>query len=164
MTTTITSSFQSLSKQAEAAAAAKKMRLPTSSTTTTSNNNNNNASTTTKLQHQHGFDGSKLTELELLSENYIPGVYDVICGCKGKSFQAYNHSGNKYYRTMIDNHVQQYLIAKQDNKTKIEKSLIITSIVNAIYSRQGGFIQKDITTQRWYRFKGYAAREKVSKR
>lgn len=77
-------------------------------------------------------------ELIPLPSDFKPGSLDVICA-RGKS--AYSHTGNKRLRVVIEMNLQKYSNAK----TKMEKSLIVSQIVDSIReaSHNGGFIKED---------------------
>lgn len=61
---------------------------------------------------------------------------DVICG-RGKI--ATRHPGNKRFRTVVLEHLQEYKTAK----TKIDKGLIVSKVVDLIEGEGGNFIKKD---------------------
>lgn len=64
-----------------------------------------------------------------------PGPFDVICA-RGK--QAYNHTGNKYFRSMIANATKKY----SNVESKLQRSMIVTEIVDAMRARGNGFIRQ----------------------
>ena len=97
--------------------------------------------------------------VELLPENYEVGPWDVICS-GGKD--NYDHVGNRRFRFCIENNLPAYVKAK----SKHERSLIVTIIVDAIRdSNLGGvgtgFVRKDLSNGRWYAVSDKIAREKV---
>lgn len=71
---------------------------------------------------------------------------------------AANHVGNLRFREIIRQKLPQY----NSCKTKLEKSLIVTSIVDAVrdFSPNGGFIKQDNNGQ-WYDVGDALAREKI---
>ena len=89
-----------------------------------------------------------------LPSNFKPGTYDVICQ-KGK--QAKRHPGNRRYRHLIDMCVKKYAMAE----TRIEKSTIVSEIVDAIYlsSPDGGFVRYQ--DGQWWEVGTPQAREKT---
>ena len=89
-----------------------------------------------------------------LKIDYQPGEHDVICA-RGK--QAKNHSGNVWYRELIDESLEQYDAAA----TKTEKTVLVTSILEAVRnaSPDGGFIKK--VEGRWMEVGDHIAREKI---
>lgn len=91
-----------------------------------------------------------------LAPDFEPSPYDVICG-RGKI--AFNHAGNHRFRVTIDIYLQRYSKAK----TKLEKSIIVMSIVDIFRqnSPTGGFVKRDTSTGRWFEVGDAVAREKV---
>jgi len=98
--------------------------------------------------------GSRIDDMTLLPPNFTPGPRDVVCA-RGK--QAYNHTGNRRFRVVIEMNLERYSKAT----TKMEKSLIVSSIVDCIRqaSPEGGFLREE--GGRWYEAGDQAAREKV---
>ena len=94
-------------------------------------------------------------ERTLLAENFTPSDNDVICS-RGKLSQ--NHPGNLAFQSLINDNITEYATASG----KIEKSIIVSDIINIIRrkSGNGGFI-KQIDGQ-WYEIGTNNAREKVS--
>ena len=99
---------------------------------------------------------TKSSVFRYLPPGYEPGEFDVLCG-RGR--RCYLHSGNEYFRAVV-----QSMIPKYKNATsKIEKGYILSAIVQKIRDRAriGGFIKKDDNGQ-WYEVGDFLAREKVS--
>lgn len=97
-------------------------------------------------------------DLQPLAPDFAgPGPFDVICG-RGKV--ALSHSGNLRFRGMIEASLPRYSRAA----TKLEKSAIVSSIVDAVRhaSPDGGFIKQDKGT--WFRVGVPYAREKCGQR
>ena len=88
--------------------------------------------------------------------DFPPDSWSVICG-RGK--QAFDHFGNRRLRILCELNLPKYSACG----LKIEKSLIVTSIVDVIRegSQDGGFIKKDSTSGTWYKVSDAVAREKV---
>lgn len=86
-----------------------------------------------------------------------PGPFDVICA-RGK--KALNHSGNRRFRAMIKANLQKYSMAT----SKLEKSLIVSGIVDSVReaSPGGGFIKQE--NGKWYEVGDHIAREKCGQR
>jgi len=86
-----------------------------------------------------------------------PGENDVICA-RGK--RALNHSGNRKFRGMIEANLHKYSLAT----TKLEKSLIVSSIVQNVResSPDGGFVKQEEGI--WYEVGDHIAREKCGQR
>jgi len=97
-------------------------------------------------------------EMRQLPVGFQPGPFDVICA-RGK--EAYNHPGNKRFRSMIELSIEQYSKAN----SKLEKSLIVTSIVGAVrdVASGGGFVKKE-DNGRWVEVGDHLAREKIGQR
>eukprot|EP00545_Synedropsis_sp_CCMP1620_P005709 CAMPEP_0119005700 /NCGR_PEP_ID=MMETSP1176-20130426/1877_1 /TAXON_ID=265551 /ORGANISM="Synedropsis recta cf, Strain CCMP1620" /LENGTH=240 /DNA_ID=CAMNT_0006957539 /DNA_START=165 /DNA_END=884 /DNA_ORIENTATION=+ len=91
-----------------------------------------------------------------LSDIFLPGNFDVICG-KGKS--CFNHQGNKNFRKIVGVYLEGYAEAS----SKLEKSAIVTAIIQTIrtQSPEGGFIKRELTTGLWSEVGDHLAREKV---
>lgn len=90
-----------------------------------------------------------------LPDMMAPGRFDVICA---RGSAAANHVGNLRFREIIRQKLSHYNTAK----TKLEKSLLVTSIVDAVrdYTPDGGFIKQDNNGQ-WYDVGDALAREKI---
>ena len=93
-----------------------------------------------------------------LTNDYALGVYDVICA-KGRV--AKGHSGNQFYRQLI----QQVLPSYSDACSKFEKSMIVSEVIDEIRSRSRsnscgvGFVKNISGT--YYEVSDHYAREKV---
>ena len=91
-----------------------------------------------------------------LSEDFEPGPYDVICAW-GKA--AKEHPGYIRYRNVVKENLVRY----DSSVTKVERTSIVTDIVDYVrsHSPKGGFVKKDTETGRWYEVGDHIAREKV---
>ena len=94
-----------------------------------------------------------------LGLHFQPGPYDCICG-RGKV--AFNHVGNKYFRSLIELARNSYLKAE----TKIQRSSVVSNVVNAVRSKCGGtggagFVKQNKLTGEWIEVGDHLAREKV---
>jgi len=89
---------------------------------------------------------SKLKHLE-------PGPFDVICA-RGK--QAFNHEGNRYFRQMVNGATEKY----SQVESKLQRSMIVTDIVDAIRARGNGFLRKNNKGE-WLECSDVMCREKV---
>ena len=71
-----------------------------------------------------------------LEAGFEPGPFDVICS-RGKQF--FNHIGNARFRSIVDNHINDYYRAR----SKLEKGRLFMSIVQEVRgaSRGGGFVR-----------------------
>lgn len=86
---------------------------------------------------------------------FEPGKYDVICGLRGK--QALQHVGNRRFRVTIAMNAEKYFKAP----TKLDKSLIVIEVVDAIRNGGGNFVKRDRKTKKWVEIGDQLAREKV---
>ena len=92
-----------------------------------------------------------------LPDSFTPGPVDVICA-RGK--RAFNHTGNRRFRALIEAHLDKY----EKATSKIDKSLIVSSIVDSVReaSPNGGFVRED--GGRWFEVGDHNAREKIGQR
>ena len=88
-----------------------------------------------------------------LPEHYQVGPNDVVCG-RGKG--SYNRPGNKKFRALVQDHVQEYVQAK----TKLDKSMVLSSIVEKVREECGGRFVKQ-KKGCWHEIGDEQAREKV---
>jgi hypothetical protein len=87
------------------------------------------------------------------SVSLMPGPYDVICA-RGK--QAYNHEGNKYFRGIVTSATEKY----SNVKSKLQRSMIVTEIVDVIRAKGNGFIRQNEKGE-WVECTDVMCREKV---
>jgi len=85
---------------------------------------------------------------------FTPGPFDVICA-RGK--QAHNHDGNKYFRGIVSDAIEEY----SKVESKLQRSMIVTDIVTTIRERGNGFVRRDDTTGEWIECSDVLCREKV---
>jgi hypothetical protein len=92
-----------------------------------------------------------------LLPDFSPGKFDVICG-RGKL--ARDHPGNISFRVAVEYAIDRY----SEANTKLEKSLVVSKIVESIReaSPDGGFVKKE--SGRWFEVGDHMAREKVGQR
>lgn len=90
----------------------------------------------------------------VLGSDYLPGPYDVICA-RGK--RAYNHQGNKYFREHIKLYASKYSVLT----TKLERTVLLSEIVEWINGKGSGFVKVDRDTGVWYEVSDLLAREKI---
>jgi hypothetical protein len=97
-------------------------------------------------------------ETKSLPASFVPGESDVICA-RGK--QAKNHSGNVRFRAVVNDHLEVYSKAA----TRMEKSLIVSSIIDAVRNAtpSGGFVREEGDGS-WYEVGDHIAREKIGQR
>merc|ERR1740117_2220104 len=84
---------------------------------------------------------------------FKPGPFDVICA-RGK--QAYNHDGNIHFRGIVKNATEKY----SNVDSKLQRSIIVTDIVNAIREKGNGFLRLNDTTGEWIECSNVLCREK----
>jgi len=87
------------------------------------------------------------------SKRLVPGPFDVICA-RGK--QAYNHQGNRYFRQIIHHATEKY----SKVESKLQRSMIVTDIVDAIRAKGNGFLRKNSKGE-WVECSDVMCREKV---
>lgn len=95
----------------------------------------------------------------VLPTTFEPGPNDVVCA-RGKSY--WDHIGNRRYRDLISAATDKYATSTN----KLEKSLIVSEIVDAIHQRKGQFVKKETKNKHgsccWVIVDDVFAREKVS--
>ena len=90
----------------------------------------------------------------LLPPNFIPSNQDVVCA-RGKSY--WDHAGNIMYRQLIGRSTTKY----STTSNKLEKTLIVSEIVEAVHSQHGKFVKKLRKGGPWVEVDEVFAREKV---
>mmetsp|Transcript_29760 Transcript_29760/g.45109 ORF Transcript_29760/g.45109 Transcript_29760/m.45109 type:complete len:551 (-) Transcript_29760:311-1963(-) len=75
----------------------------------------------------------------------------------GRTKISFNHVGNRKFRVFIDKHLQRYM----DAQSRMEKTLVVNSVVEAIQDGGGRFLKQDNKTKKWYKVSAKMAREKV---
>lgn len=96
---------------------------------------------------------SKL-EARSLPADFQPDNWSVICG-RGK--ECYTHIGNRRLRVLVDANLDRYA----ETKSKIQKTLIVSSIIDSVREAAvGGFVKRDAVLG-WVEVGDDAAREKV---
>jgi len=83
-----------------------------------------------------------------------PGPFDVICA-RGKS--AYNHEGNRRFRMIVASAAEKY----SKVESKLQRSMIVTDIVDTIRSMGNGFVRRSTETGEWVACSEVMCREKV---
>eukprot|EP00539_Tryblionella_compressa_P009357 CAMPEP_0178792194 /NCGR_PEP_ID=MMETSP0745-20121128/8389_1 /TAXON_ID=913974 /ORGANISM="Nitzschia punctata, Strain CCMP561" /LENGTH=479 /DNA_ID=CAMNT_0020450357 /DNA_START=114 /DNA_END=1553 /DNA_ORIENTATION=+ len=97
-------------------------------------------------------------KLSLLHPSFQPGNWDVICQ-GGK--ESYDHVGNRRFRICIQNNLQAYIKAKSKHTRSAVVSCIVDAIRECRTDNVGGFVRRDLVTNRWYEVSDKMAREKV---
>jgi hypothetical protein len=97
------------------------------------------------------------SRINLLPEDFKPGIDDVICG-RGK--KCYSHIGNERFRQRVLGMLDKYSQAR----SKLDKSSVLNDVVEQVRvaSPRGGFIKQDEATRRWFEVGDFLAREKTS--
>lgn len=92
-----------------------------------------------------------------LAPDYVPSENDVLCGL-GKACKMWK--GNVQYRALVDSKIDEYKQAR----TKVEKGVLINSIVDAVRTASpgGGFVKQDPETKKYYEVGDFLAKEKTS--
>lgn len=93
--------------------------------------------------------------MTLLSNDFQPGIYDVICA-RGKKVQK--HIGNERFRKIISMYLHEYSLTT----TKKQKTIIVSYIVDCVRKytiNGGGFVRK--INNLWYEVGDHIAREKI---
>jgi hypothetical protein len=90
----------------------------------------------------------------MLPEDFAPGPHSVICG-RGKA--CANAAGNRRLKTIVDSHLKPY----SEAKTKLEKSEIVSTIVNVVKQATsvGAFVK--LEGGRYWEVEDSVSREKV---
>ena len=88
----------------------------------------------------------------MIPVNY--GKNDVLFGRGGATN---NHSGNKFFRTIVADHQAEYLQAR-----KRDKGAIALRIVRIVYGEGGRFLRRDPATREWIEVGEKRAAEKTS--
>lgn len=94
------------------------------------------------------------TEKTLLPTDYKPGKFSIICG-RGKG--SYTAAGNAAFRALVKNNLQRY----HDAPGRLEKSFIVSEVLNMIREScpVGAFVKCE--KGRWYDLDDTVCREKV---
>ena len=87
------------------------------------------------------------------SMTYQPGPFDVICG-RGRA--AFTHSGNKFFRKLITEYVEQY----ENTTSKAERSSVVSNVVDIVRLKGNGFVKQEADGT-WVEVGDTLAREKV---
>ena len=89
-----------------------------------------------------------------LAKDFVPSPRDVVCA-RGKSY--WDHEGNKMYRSLIAGATEKYA----STTNKLEKTLIVSEIVNAVHKQNGMFVKKERKGGPWVEVDEVFAREKI---
>ena len=90
----------------------------------------------------------------ILPHKYEAGPNDVVCG-RGKG--SYNRPGNKKFRALVQEYVPRYVNAR----TKLDKSMVLSAIVEKVREENGGRFIKQRKGGEWHEIGDEQAREKV---
>lgn len=83
-----------------------------------------------------------------------PQDFDILLG-RGKT--SFNHVGNRRFRVFIGLHLRRYM----DASSRMEKTLVVNGVVEAIQEAGGRFLKQDSKTEKWFQVTPKMAREKV---
>ena len=77
----------------------------------------------------------------------------------GRGKDNYSSIGNKRLKVLVDTRLKHY----QEATTKIQKSLIVSGLVEAVHEAAGdnAFVKRDMITNQWIVVSEETAREKV---
>ena len=92
---------------------------------------------------------------EPMPADFSPTAKDVVCGLRGK--QALRHVGNRRFRATIAANSVKYSQAP----TKLDKSLVVISVVDSIRGGGGSFVRKNGKNGGWVDIGDQLTREKV---
>jgi hypothetical protein len=73
-------------------------------------------------------------ESTLLSGSFAPNDYDIICG-RGRG--TYNRQGNKRFRVIVHQNLPEYTATK----TKLDRSLVLISIIEQVETQNNGNVR-----------------------
>ncbi|GAX11426.1 hypothetical protein FisN_22Lh111 [Fistulifera solaris] len=110
------------------------------------------------MNHSIDFDShpnmTEHEEMKALPASFKPGNRDVICA---RGHKAFNHPGNQHFRSLIESYIHEY----EKAVTKLDKSAIVSKVVEDIRSASpdGGFVK--IEGGRWFEVGDHNAREKT---
>lgn len=75
----------------------------------------------------------------------------------GRGAACWNHSGNKWFRTVVAGNIAKY----EKCKARVEKMSIVANIVTQIFENNGRFLKKDTKTDTWHTVDRKSAIEKT---
>jgi hypothetical protein len=93
-------------------------------------------------------------ENRYLPDDFVAGSTDVVCA-RGKSY--WEHPGNKLYRSLIAASTERYAATT----SKLDKTMIVSGIVETIHRRNGMFVKKEKKDGPWVEVDEVFAREKI---
>ena len=96
----------------------------------------------------------KPKKTELAKNITKPADFDILLG-RGKT--SFNHVGNRRFRVFINLHLRRYM----DASTRMDKTVVVNSVVEAIHEAGGRFLKEDLRSKSWYQVATKTAREKV---
>eukprot|EP00934_Nitzschia_sp_Nitz4_P000852 Nitzschia sp. Nitz4//scaffold143_size57137//1905//2651//NITZ4_006504-RA/size57137-processed-gene-0.31-mRNA-1//1//CDS//3329536416//852//frame0 len=95
--------------------------------------------------------GVKVTDL---GTNFCPSRFDVLCS-RGKA--SWNHEGNVFFRKLVQLNAHRY----DSSRCRLERSIVVSELVDCIRSRATGFVKKEQKSGMWIEVGDELAREKV---
>ena len=92
---------------------------------------------------------------KMMASNYIqPTGIDILCG-RGKANAT--HPGNIYFTQLMQANLQKY----QDGPRRIDRTIIVTSLVDQLLLGGSRFLKKDKATNQWIQLDSLQCHEKV---
>jgi hypothetical protein len=83
-----------------------------------------------------------------------PSNNDVLLG---RGAACWNHPGNRDFREIV----VKYLKAYENARLRVEKTLIVTEILDQVHAKGGRFLKKDLASKKWYIVENQQAIEKT---
>ena len=90
-----------------------------------------------------------------LPDDFKPRDKDILCG-RGRGI--FGHVGNRRFKKLIEAYANDYITAKN----KVDKGVVVASLVDSIRGEGILFVKKDAKAQCWYDIGEYQARDKTS--
>ena len=103
-------------------------------------------------RHKPIRDTCNVTKIE--SDSIQPTDIDILCG-RGSTIAS--HPGNIYYHKIMQSNLQKYL----DGPRRIDRTIIVTSLVHQLLQGGSRFLKKDKTTNQWVELDSLQYHEKV---
>mmetsp|Transcript_16818 Transcript_16818/g.27289 ORF Transcript_16818/g.27289 Transcript_16818/m.27289 type:complete len:372 (-) Transcript_16818:318-1433(-) len=109
-------------------------------------------------QTSKSISGSKSNDTSLaggmLPQGFSPSSSDILCG-RGKAYS--NHPGNKEFSAVIKNSLQRYV----DASKRIDKSMVVASVVTQILESGARFVKQEKSSGRWFQMSEDQVHEKT---
>jgi hypothetical protein len=92
---------------------------------------------------------------DLSNPTFEPTVSDILCG-RGRG--TFMHGGNTLYMSLLRKNVHRYASSTK----RIQKTIVITSIISTLQNEGFRFIRKEVMSQRWYQLSQTAAYDRTA--